>query len=76
MRIKERIKEIYDVELNGLIEELKSKTKEERMVIHMTHSHSLFPMSKRFINLEELLNENVKVNMGKRKLVCGKYITY
>ena len=65
MNIKDKINKIYNDELRELIDELKSMTKDERMELYTLHTKRLFKRSKKIITIEELLNDNVKVNREK-----------
>ena len=65
MNIKDKINKIYNEDLREFIDELKSMTKDERMELYTLHTKRLFKRSKRIIPIEELLNDNVKVNREK-----------
>lgn len=62
MKIEDRIDILYKQEFSSLIEDLKSKTKEERYDLYIHAKQLLFPKIKetRVVNLEYLLNDNVK----------------
>ena len=74
-----RIEIIYEVDLKKLIEELKLMSKEERMNLYSTHTHVLFPKSKRVVSIDELLNDNVKVNREKFRdcfmIICNDFFS-
>ena len=74
-----RIEIIYEVDLKKLIEELKLMSNEERMNLYSTHTHVLFPKSKRVVSIDELLNDNVKVNREKFRdcfmIICNDFFS-
>lgn len=74
-----RIKEIYEVDFRKLIDDLKLLSKEERNTMYMYHTQRLFPKSKRTICIDELLNDNVKVNREKFKtcffIICEDFFS-
>ena len=79
MNIKDKINKIYNEELRELIGELKSMTKDERMELYTLHTKRLFKRSKRIITIEELLNDNVKVNREKFRhcfmIICEDFFS-
>ena len=79
MNIQERIDEIYEVELNDLIRELKSKTKGERTELYEVHKRIVFPKTNRKISLDKLLNDNVKVDREKFRhcfmVICNDFFS-
>lgn len=79
MDIVKRIEIIYEVDLKKMIEELRLLSKEERNDLYSTHTHVLFPKSKRTVSIDELLNDNVKVNREKFKdcfmIICNEFFS-
>ena len=77
MKIEDRIDILYQQEFSSLIEDLKSKTKEERYDLYIHAKSILFPDTKEetLVKIEYLLNDNVKSNRDKFKK-CFYIICY
>ena len=54
-----RVERLYQ-EYGSLLEELRTKSKDERMELYDRMSRTLFPHSKKTFNLEDQLNEHRK----------------
>lgn len=79
MDIRTRIGEIYEIDLMGMINGLKLLTKEERHALYSAHTQRLFPKSRRTVSIDELLNDNVKVNREKFRncffIICNDFFS-
>lgn len=79
MKLDIRINQIYEFELKSLLEDLKKMSDSERIIMYSDHTQRLFPKSKRIISIDELLNDNVKVNREKFKscflIICKDFFS-
>ena len=55
VRVKQRIERLYE-EYMTLVEDLRVKTKEERMVLYDGMTKTLFPHATKMVDLEDQLN--------------------
>ena len=63
MNIEEKIRKIYEVDLQKLSDDLKSLSDDERMSLFMVHQDRVFPQKEKPINMRELYNDRLEVNM-------------
>ena len=63
MNIEEKIRKIYEVDLQKLSNDLKSLSDDERMSLFMVHQDRVFPQTEKPINIRELYNDRLEVNM-------------
>lgn len=79
MKLDLRINYIYEVDLTCLLEDLRKMGKIERQALYGEHTNKLFPKSKRVVSIDELLNDNVKVNREKFKncfmVICNDFFS-
>lgn len=75
MNTEDKIRKIYEVDLQKLSNDLKSLSVDERMSLFEVHQQRVFPDKEKPINMRELYNDRLEVNRERFRhcfmIICG-----